>query len=414
MTAAPRTLIFAILLIAYNASADIKIGLNYDRTGPYATQGLDQFQAAQMAVEEINSKGGILGQNIDLEVTDAAANASASVSNANELIRKGVKMIFGGAASSVAIAVGEVANRAKVPFFGTLTYSTETTVEQGKKFVFRECYDSFAAASVLGSYIKKNLADKKFFYITARYTWGYTTERSIRNISSTTDIQHHERVYTPFPDASENDFKEAISKAKVAKPDVLVLVLFGADMVKAIREARKQGFDQSKTIIVPNLTLGMAEDAGPEAMEGVIGATPWMYQVPLKEHMARGKLFVDKFAAKYQRFPDTPAASAYTILYEYKAAVERVKSFDGLTVVNALEGQSYTFLKDKQYWRDFDHQSIQTVYAVKVRKAEEIKKSKFKLDYFEIITKMSGEEAFISKTAWLAARKAADKPPTLQ
>jgi branched-chain amino acid transport system substrate-binding protein len=408
------TLVLFAVLTAQTSFANVKIGLNYDKTGPYSTQGLDQYQAAQLAIEEINSKGGILGENIDLIVTDAAANAAQSVNNANDLIRNGVKMIFGGAASSVAIAVGEVANRAKVPFFGTLTYSTETTVEQGRKFVFRECYDSFAAASVLGNYIKKNLQKKKFFFITARYTWGYTTERSIRNISSTNDIQYHERVYTPFPDASDNDFKEAISKAIKANPDVLVLVLFGSDMVKAIHEARQQGFDHLKTIIVPNLTLGMAEDAGPDDMEGVIGAIPWMYQIPNKENMPRAKSFVDKFAAKYKRYPDTPGASAYTILYEYKAAVERAKSLDGLSVVNALEGQSYTLLKDKQYWREWDHQSIQSVYAVKVRKAGDIKKSKFKQDYFEIISKMNGAEAFISKAAWLSARKAANKPAILE
>jgi ABC-type branched-subunit amino acid transport system substrate-binding protein len=392
----------------------IKIGLNYDKTGTYSVQGLDQFQAANMAAEEINLAGGILGKQIDLVYADSQANASLSADNVKKMIEKdGIKMVFGGTASSVAIAVGKVANAAKIPFFGTLTYSTETTGEQGQKYVFRECYDSYAGANVLKDYLSA-MKGKKFFYITARYTWGYTTEEQIRRISGTGDINTHKRVYTPFPNATPQDFKDAVKAAIEAKPDVLVLVVFGQDMAAALKEAYVQGLKKKvAAVVVPNITLGMAESAGPEAMEGVVGAIPWMYQLPTLKNYPRGKQFVDKFVLRYNRYPDTSGASAYTILYEYKTAVERAKSFDGPKVIAALEGHEYTSLKDKQYWRSFDHQSIQTVYAVKVKSAAHIKASKFQQDYFDIIGSMSGEQAFIPKEEWEANRKKANKPTVL-
>ena len=79
----------------------------------------------------------------------------------------------------------------------------------------------------------------------------------------------------------------------------------------------------------------------------------------------------------------------------------------------ALEGHEYQLLKDKQTWRDFDHQSIQTVYAVKCKSKDEVVKDKYKLDYFEIIGSLEGKEAFRTRTEWNAVRKAAGKPEEL-
>ena len=260
--------------------------------------------------------------------------------------------------------------------------------------------------------MKKNFDGKKYFYVTADYNWGHTTEASFRKFTGTEDKGTHQGVTTTLPGATEAHFKKAITYAKIKKPDVLVLVLFGNDMKLAIQEATKQGLKDSMQIVVPNLTLSMAEGGGPEVMEGVLGALPWSWQVPYKYDFARGKQFVEEFAAAYGSYPSTSAASAYTILHEYKAAVERAGSFDGPAVVKAL--YSYTLLKDEQTWRDFDHQSIQTVYAVRCKPAAEVSKDKFKQDYFEILSSMPGDQAFVTKEEWVAAREAAGVPASLE
>jgi branched-chain amino acid transport system substrate-binding protein len=414
-----RTRALAITLAALLGAAPsfaetVKIGLNYPVTGPYEAQGLDQRRAADLAAEEINKAGGILGKQIELLYRDTKSQPPVATANAIELIDKeGVKMIFGGSASNVAAAVGKVAQEKKNLFFGTLTYSTTVTAEEGQKHLFRECYDSWAAAKTLSDYMTKNFAGKKFLYITADYNWGHSTERAFRKFTNTNDETQHRRILTPFPTAKEEDFKKAVSFAKLIQPDVLVMVLFGTDMISGIRLATAEGLKSKMQIVVPNLTLGMAEGAGPKVMEGVIGAIPWTAQVPQKYGHQRGQQFVDAFATKYNRWPDTSGASAYTILHEYKAAVERAGTFDSEAVIKTLEGHKYTLLKDEQYWRDFDHQSIQTVYAVKCRPEAEVLKDKYKLDYFEIIGSMEGEKAFRTRQEWEEARKAAGLPPQL-
>jgi len=406
--------ILAIFSMTAAAAETVKVGLNYPKTGPYAVQGADQWRAARMAADEINQAGGILGKQVEIVWRDSQSKKDVSVQNVTEMIDKdGVKMVFGGSSSGVAIAAAKVCYEKNVPFFGTLTYSTATTGSEGLPTTFRECYDAWMAAKALGSYLNSHYAGKKYFYITADYTWGWTTEASVRSITNTTDESVYKGIKTPFPGATTDDFKKALNFAKMVKPDVLVLVLFGNDMVEAVRLATSMGLKTNCQIVVPNLTLGMAEGGGPKVMEGVIGALPWSWQVPYKYNYPRGKKFVEDYSARYNRYPSTSGASAYTILYEYKDAVEWASSFETASVIKTLEGHEYSLLKDKQQWRDFDHQSVQTVYMVKCKPEAEVLKDKYKLDYFEILSSLPGLQAVKSFKEWSEDRKASGKTAQL-
>ncbi|MCX4027804.1 substrate-binding protein [Endozoicomonas sp. SM1973] len=413
--AIPFLLVLGVIKAGLAYSDTVKLGLNYPKTGPYSVQGLDQWRAAEMAKDEINQMGGILGKQVEIIWRDSKSKAKQATKNVRELIDdEGVQMIFGGSSSGVAIAAGKVCKVSKIPCFGTLTYSTATTGESGHRYMFRECYNAWPGAKVLAAYMNKNFSGKKYFYITADYTWGHTTEASFRIFTNTQDKNVHASIKTPFPTATKSNFKLAIKYAKAKSPDVLVLVLFGKDMAMALKEATSQGLKENTQIVVPNLTLGMAESAGAEAMEGVLGALPWSWRIPELTGSEKGKAFVKKFTEKYNRYPSTSGASAYTIMYEYKAAVEKSGSFDPAKVILALEGRKYKLLKDEQYWRDFDHQSIQTVYAVRGKTIAEVNADPYKLDYFEIIDQMSGDKAFRTREEWERVRREANMPTYLE
>jgi branched-chain amino acid transport system substrate-binding protein len=258
-----RSFLLLLLLAGQALAAQevVKIGLNYPETGPYAKQGLDQRRAAEIAVEEINAAGGILGKKVQLVYRDTKSNAKVARANAIELYDKdGVPMILGGSSSAVAIATGEVALQKNKLFFGTLTYSTETTGEYGHRHIFRECYDSYFAGKVLADYLKKNFAGKKYFYITADYTWGWTTESVLRSFTGTKDTNEHPEVLTPL---GATDFSKALAQAKESGAQVLVLSLFGRDMEIGVKQAYEMGLKKKMQIIVPNLNDDMAQGAGP-------------------------------------------------------------------------------------------------------------------------------------------------------
>jgi ABC-type branched-subunit amino acid transport system substrate-binding protein len=406
-------IIFSFISFAFaNEAAIVKIGLNYPETGPYAKQGLDQKRAAEIAVEEINAAGGILGKKVQLAPRDTRSNPKIAKANASELYDvEGVPMILGGSSSAVAIATGEVALQKDKLFFATLSYSTETTGEYGHRHIFRECFDTYAAGKVMAEYLNKNFKGRNYFYITADYTWGWTTESVLRAFTNTKDTVKFPEILTEL---GAKDFKAALREAKEKGAEVLVLSLFGRDMEIAVKQADEMGLKNRMQIIVPQMNEDMAQGAGPEAMEGIIGASPWMWSVPFKYNYPKGIAFVKKFEERYNRYPTTSGASAYVILHEYKAAVEQAKTFNTKAVISALEGRKYIGLKDEQYWRKFDHQSVQTVYAVKVKPATEVKKSKYQMDYFDIIATMTGDEAAVDHMEWNEIREMVNMKPELE
>ncbi|QFS86761.1 MULTISPECIES: ABC transporter substrate-binding protein [Marinobacter] len=392
----------------------LKIGLNYPQTGRYKDQGLQQRLGAFLAVDEINRAGGVMGQPLELVIRNSRGEPDQGAQNTAELIdREGAQMVFGGVSSAVAISSGKAARDRNRLYFGTLTYSNATTGSEGHSHMFREPYNAWMTAKALSQYLNRHHADQNYFYITADYTWGWSVEESVRKFSNTEDTEQHKGVKTPFPRALITDFRVALEQAAESNAEVLMLVLFGDDMVRALNAAYEMGLTKRMQVVVPNLTLGMARQVGPTIMEGVVGAAPWVWNLPYENNYQRGKDFVEAFSSRYEMRPSSSAASAYSIVYQYKAAVERAGSTNTRAVIRELEGHRYSFLKDEQYWRAFDHQNVQTVYVVKVKPREKIMADQFSSDYFDIIDSMPGDEAAQTREEWEARRREAGKPVSL-
>ncbi|WP_212630017.1 ABC transporter substrate-binding protein [Pseudomonas sp. KB-10] len=396
------------------AAEPITLGLNYPRTGPYKEEGLAQMRGALLAIDEINAQGGVLGRPLRLSSKDTASRPAKAEKNVDKLAAEGAAMLFGGSSSAVAIAAGKRAKEHGLLYFGTLTYSNDTTGKDGHRYMFRECNNAWMSAKVLGQYLSKTLPNKRYFYVTADYTWGHTTEASLRQATASVDAGQHASLRIPFPGARLADYTDALTQAASSDADVLALVLFGEDLVRAMRIAHDLGLTSRMQVIAPNLTQSMVEQAGPGLMQGVIGTEPWTWRVPALEKSARGEAFVEAFKTRYEMYPSSSAASAYSIVQQWADAAKRANSLDSEALIKALEGHRYTLLKDEQQWRAFDHQNLQTVYAVKVKARDEVLKDPLKQDYFEIVDRLDASSALPSLAEWQAERRAGGQPLTLQ
>ncbi|MPT20351.1 MAG: ABC transporter substrate-binding protein [Pseudomonas sp.] len=396
------------------AAEPITLGLNYPRTGPYKEEGLAQMRGALLAIDEINAAGGVLGRPLRLSSKDTASRPAKAEKNVDKLAAEGAAMLFGGSSSAVAIAAGKRAKQHGLLYFGTLTYSNDTTGKDGHRYMFRECNNAWMSAKVLGQYLSKTLPNKRYFYVTADYTWGHTSEASLRQATASDNAAQHASVRIPFPGARLADYQDALTQAAASNAEILALVLFGEDLVRAMRVAKDLGLTERMQIVAPNLTQSMVEQAGPNLMAGVIGTEPWTWRVPALEKSARGEAFVEAFKTRYEMYPSSSAASAYSIVQQWADAATRAKSLDSETLIKALEGHRYTLLKDEQQWRAFDHQNLQTVYAVKVKPRDEVLKDPLKQDYFEIVDRLDASSALPSLAEWQAERRAGGQPLTLQ
>ena len=404
---------WTLSLAAWGAET-VKIGLNYPVTGRYKQQGLSQARGALLAQEEINAGEGILGRKLEIISANSASSPERSVKNVRKLVNQDrVSMLFGGVSSAVAIEAGKAAAALDRIYFGTLTYSNATTGAAGHRYMFREPYNAWMSAKVLASYLNKHYKDKRYFYVTADYTWGWSTEQSLRQLTNTDNNSRHAGVKTKFPKPRQSEFQTALAQARTSGAEVLVLVQFGDDMVRALKMARKMGLKEEMDIVVPNLTLGMAQSAGPAIMEGVVGAVPWSWNVPYEYGFDKGINFVEKYRERFGENPSSSAASAYSIVYQYRDAVETAGTLDSKAVIKALEDHRYSLLKGEQYWRAMDHQNVQTVYAVKCKPRSEVLSGPFKTDFFEIVASLPGEQAVKTRQEWLQARQAAGKSGVL-
>lgn len=412
-----KLLLTAGLLIASTltqAADSIKLGLNYPTTGRYKSEGVQQAQGAAMAIDEINANGGVLGRPLELLTANSAGLPEKAVENVGTLTKAGATMVFGGATSAVAIAAGKESARLGVPFFAVQSYANETTDQEGHRHIFRESYNAWMTAKALSMYMNQHLLNKRVFYFTPDYSWGYSTEGSLRKFTNTEDTQTHPHTLIPFPKPKKSDLEAGLREAAQSGADVLVLIQFADDLATALSIAHEMGLREKMEIIVPNLSLGIAIQAGPALMEGIVGAVPWCWQVPYKYGFDRGIRFVEDYVKLYGQYPDSPAASAYSTVYEYADAVQRAGGTNTDKVIAALEDHTYQTVKDPQTWRGFDHQNVQSVYVVKMKPRDEVVANKLRSDFFDIMLSIPGSFAVKTHEEWLETRTAAGKPATLQ
>ncbi|MCF7202478.1 substrate-binding protein [Pseudomonas oligotrophica] len=404
----PRRALIALLLLltapALPAAEPIRLGLNYPSTGNYKSEGLELRRGALLAVEQLNGQGGVLGRPLELASLNSAARAEKARSNVERFAVSGVRMVFGGANSEEALAAGQRARELGLLYFPTLAYANGVTGHDGHRYLFRESNSAWMSARVLGEYLSWHMPNRRYHYISLDDAWGASMEQALREATRSRDRARHGYSKIAARGARRGDYLAALQKAAASKADVLVIVLLGQDLVQTMRLAHGLELGKRMQIIVPNLTQSIVEQAGPLVMENVIGTEAWTWQVPKMEASSEGQAFVERFIREHQAYPGSTAASAYGIVRQWAAAVQRAGSLDSEAVIAALENHRYQLLKGEQYWRDFDHQNVQAIYAVRVKPRNEIMQDRFKQDYFTIIHRMAGDEAAPDLEAWQQER----------
>ncbi|WP_172151441.1 MULTISPECIES: ABC transporter substrate-binding protein [Pseudomonas] len=403
-----RVIVFCCLLLNCLGNSllaePIKIGLSYPRTGNYKAEGLELHRGALMAVAAINGSGGLLGRPVQLLTRNSASRAQNAQTNVERFARQGAQMVFGGATSEEAIAAGQRARQLGLLYFATLSYANEVTGREGHRYLFRESSSALMSARVLGEYLGWHMPRQRYHYIIVDDTWGRSIESELRASTGSQDRARHGRSALPSSAAVRQHYLDALNKAAASDADILVLALLGEDLLRSMRLAHNLGLHTRMQIIVPHLSKSIVQQAGPKVMQGVIGTESWTWQVPTRENSPAGQAFVDDYIRQHQEYPDSAAASAYAIVQQWADAVRRSASLDSEKLIGALEDHRYSLLKGPQQWRAFDHQNVQSIYAVRVRSRRQIMQDPLKQDYFEIIHQMSGAVAAPSHDDWQQER----------
>lgn len=355
-----------------------KVGYPIPLTGPYGTEAKDQQAGAELAVAEINAKGGVLGRKVVLIVRDDKLRADEGARRAKELIEsEGVQLMSGNLAAHVQLATNEQCKLHGIPYVSVSQSNEITQRPDNSVYTYHEALDPHMTTQAVGEYVAKNFG-KRWYFLTSDYAYGWQmTDGFIRRGKEFGAISVGE---TKHP-LGTSDYSAYMPRILAANPDVLFLDNFGTDQINSVKQGTSFGLKKKMQIVCPILLMSSRLGGGEEAFDGVIGGTSFYWE--MKHPTANA--FVEAFRKMHGRPPIDYAGYAYSGVKELLEGFNRAGSLDPVALAQAIEGRIYDNYKGKQWWRPCDHQSQQDVFIIKSKKA------KAEYDVFEIIATVPGE-----------------------
>lgn len=324
-----QTLAAAACLLALQAQAadPIKIGVPVGLSGANSVVAPSVVQAAELAVEEINAKGGILGRQVALEVADDGSGAAGAQKAFDSLIfQKKVNVLISMETSAARNAGLPIVTRGKIPYIYTSFYEGRSC----NKYMFVNAWVPDQQVAPIVDYFMKTSKAKNFFLIGSDYSFG----RGMLEFTKSYIVMKGGKVvgeeYLPM---DGSDWTAVINKLKTAKPDAIVTsTAGGAPNVTLTKQLRAAGI----TLPYGNLAVdeGTAKDMGADA-EGIVISGSYLTNIDSPKNKEFLAAMQKKFGAKLKT-PNDLSVPQYEAVYLYKAAVEKAGSTDTDKVVAAL------------------------------------------------------------------------------
>ena len=262
-----RTLLGAVaalgvsLVVAASANAQIKIAVAGPMTGEYAAFGQQMKAGAEMAVANINKAGGVLGQQIVLEIGDDACDPKQAVSVANQLASKGVKFVAGHFCSSSSIPASKVYAEEGVLQISPAS-TNPTFTDKGDWNTFRTCGRDDQQGKVAGDYMAKNFANRKIAILHDNSAYGKGLADETKKALNAKGVK--EAIYTAYT-PKERDYSALVSRLKQAGVEVIYVGGYHTEAGLILRQSREQGMQATLVggdALVTNEFWQIAGDAG--------------------------------------------------------------------------------------------------------------------------------------------------------
>lgn len=312
------------------ASGDgLKIGMLVPFTGDLSDFGPAFWNSAELAVEEINSAGGVLGQPIILVRADDGTSPQQGVEEARRLVEiERVSAIIGAAASGVTLPVAEqVTGPAGVVQISPASTSPALTVANDNDFLFRTTISDAAQGVVLAALAQEQgFATACTMYTNNAYGQGlsevFTEEFERLGGTVTTQIPHEQE---------QASYASEIATCTADNPDVLAAISYPESARVYMREAVEQGAVEQFLFVDGTKSEEMFADLGWEHFEGMWGTAPGALDTDA------GAAFDDAYEAKFGRRPELPfLREVYDAVYVIALAAEKAGSTDPTAIRDAL------------------------------------------------------------------------------
>ncbi len=366
-------------IIQARGETPIKIGMVDPLTGVYAAPAQNEVIGAKLAIDEINAKGGILGRPVELLIEDSANDVGTGVQKARKLIeRDEVSFLIGDVNSAVAQAIAQVTNEKRILHIVSGGHTDTITGSECKWNVYRVCNTTSMETNSVSDLLFEKYG-KRWHFVTPDYAFGHTLQQGLeRNLKRLGGTETGNEL-TPL---GTTDYSAYLIKARAAKPDIILLLVQGNDMINCLKQISQFGIDKQIKVAGAQQELESLEGLPPEARIG-----NWMFEWYWKQP---GVPHVEQFVANIRQRNNGKVPTArhwfgYTSAHTMALVANREKTVDSLKLAKALGDfelpPEVKLQPNKCYYRKGDHQLMTSAFVGEaVQKGKDDPEDLFRVD----------------------------------
>ncbi len=339
----------------------VKIGDVGSKVGVYEGYGKYQTWGIQMAVEELNAKGGVLGHRIEIISEDDETKPAPAVRKAEKLIlQDGVKLLVGAVSSGSTMAMMDVSKKLKTIHWNSVSCAEFMRTTKFHKYYFSNQPDARMQANGLAKYVVEKMGKKVYiFYVD--YAMGQSDGRQFK---TAIEKLGGEVVGVAGAPLDTKDFSQYFGSINASGADVLFLAFAGTDSLRLMTQLHS--FGMTKKYKLAGIDCFLLQQDLPsiaDAMEGFVQLNHFSAYNPDPNMQAFNQRFKKKFGVDANI-----AAGAYDAVLFWAAAVEKAKSFDPDQVAEAHEGMCLDNTHiGRQCIRKEDHQVVMDMHLYQVK-----------------------------------------------
>jgi branched-chain amino acid transport system substrate-binding protein len=339
------------------AAQPIKIGeLNSYKTFPAFLE--PYRKGMELAVDETNRDGGVLGRPLELIVRDDNGNAGDAVRVAEELVaREKVDVLVGTFSSAVGLAIADFAKQRRAFFLAAEPLTDKIVWENGNRYTFRLRPSTYMQTAMLVPDAVR-LSKRRWAIVYPNYEYGTAATAAFKQlmIARQGSVEFVE-IAAPLGKIEAGPVVQALLDAK---PDAIFSSLFAGDLAKFVREGELRGLFRDRPVL--NLLAGEPEYLDPLKDEAPTGwyvtGYPWS-AIDTPEH----KRFLDAYRAKFNDYPRQGSVVGYSAVKSIAAAIRKAKSTQAEKLVEAMSGLVVDTPFGKVTYRALDHQSTMGAFV---------------------------------------------------
>jgi branched-chain amino acid transport system substrate-binding protein len=357
----------------------IKIGIVDPLSSPYKTSSIHDVHGATVALEMYNKRGGILGRPVTLIDADDASNVQTAITAATKLIKEDrVDVLMGTFNGDVAVAVADLAKQHNKLFMVTGAHDPELTGSHCNSHTFVFMPNARMLSRAVVPHLVKAYGSQ-WYMITADTADGRSARQAMIEALNVHGGAVIGEGVTPF---GTTDFMSVMTEAKAAKPNAVILNLYGWDLVNALKAYTKQELTKDK--------IGVGGMVGGEQIGRPLGyannAGIWGLIWDPKITTESSRRFVQGVIDKYNHTPTSRCYLGYAAMMQILEAVQRAGTTETSALLKALPGHEFDGLKEgRSYFRAADHQCVQDVLVGQAYGKE------LGLGHYQILATVSGD-----------------------